>query len=187
MPKVVDHALRRRQIAEAVHRLIDAHGIDRVSLREVAAEAGVSMGLVQHYFTTKDEMLLLAMEHLHLRITERVGQVSGSPREVLRAAILELLPLDEVRRSEARIGTAYLARSVVAGDLARVLRDGLPFVLGFYAGVIGAIRPDLDAEREASALFAMAQGLVHPALIGYYGPEAVEAIVDGCLDRLFDG
>ncbi|MFI9552598.1 TetR/AcrR family transcriptional regulator [Nonomuraea endophytica] len=186
MPKVVDHALRRRQIAEAVHRLIDAHGIDGVSLREVAAEAGVSMGLVQHYFTTKDEMLLLAMDHLHLRITERIGEVHGTPREILRAGILELLPLDEARRTEARIGMAYLARSVVADDLAEVLRNGLPFVLGFYASVIRAVRPDLDAEQEASALFAMAQGLVHPALIGHYSPRAVETIVDRYLDRLLD-
>ncbi|WP_336206609.1 TetR/AcrR family transcriptional regulator [Nonomuraea sp. LPB2021202275-12-8] len=197
MPKIVDHEARRRHIAEAVHRLIDAKGMDGVSLREVASEAGVSMGMVQHYFATKDEMLLLALQHLNTRISIRVAAApdQDSPRALLRTGILELLPLDDNRRFEARVGTAFLARSVVldplASLLAGLLRTGLPYVLAFYADQIraaqtaGQIPARLDPLQEATILFAFAQGMVNPALIGHYAPDEVVAAVDYHLDRLF--
>ncbi|ADJ48081.1 TetR family transcriptional regulator [Amycolatopsis mediterranei S699] len=42
------------QIAEALQRLTTRAGLEGVSLRQVAAEAGMSMGSVQHYFTRVD-------------------------------------------------------------------------------------------------------------------------------------
>ncbi|MEV0823129.1 TetR/AcrR family transcriptional regulator [Nonomuraea rubra] len=194
MPKIVDHQARRLLIADAVHRIIDAKGMDSVSLREVAAEAGMSMGAVQYYFATKDEMLLVALEHLNARISLRVAAADQSdPLHLLRAGILEILPLDETRRFEARVGLAYLARSVVSAELGEAMRAGLPLVLEFYAGQIraaqarGQLAAGLDADQEASALLALAQGLGQPALIGLYPPEAVVALVDRHLARLAPG
>lgn len=191
MPKIVDHEARRRHVADAVQRLIDAKGLDSVSLREVAAEAGMSMGAVQHYFATKDEMLLLALEHLNTRISLRVAAAAeGSPLDVLRTAILELLPLDDTRRFEARIGLAFQARAVVSDPVAGVLRNGLPHVLAFYAGQIraaqaaGQLHTDLDADKEADILFTFALGMVNPTLIGHYTPEQVTAALDYHLTRL---
>lgn len=193
MPKIVDHETRRRHIADAVHRVIDAKGMHSVSLREVAAEAGMSMGAVQHYFATKDEMLTLALQHLNTRITARVAAAAhdGTPFGLLRVALLELLPLDEERRFEARVGLAFLARSVVSEPLAALLRAGLPIVLDFYAGQLraaqaaGQVAADVDAAKEADMLFALAQGLVNPVLIGHYTAADAEAIVDHQLGRLF--
>lgn len=71
--QAVDHDARRRLIAEALWRVASRHGLDAVSLRHVAAEAGVSMGLVQHYFTTKEDMLRFALETIGERVTQRIG------------------------------------------------------------------------------------------------------------------
>ncbi|MFG1947023.1 TetR/AcrR family transcriptional regulator [Nonomuraea sp. NPDC048826] len=192
MPKIVDHEARRQHIAEAVHRVIDAQGMDRVSLREVAAEARVSMGQVQHYFATKDEMLVTALRHLNTRITRRVAAVGPStPRALLRVGTLELLPLDDERRFEARVGLAFLARAAVSPSLAALLREGLPHVLAFYAAQIraaqttGQIPATADPDREATILFAFAQGMVSPTLIGHYTTGEVVAAVDYHLSRLF--
>ncbi|MEV0385914.1 TetR/AcrR family transcriptional regulator [Nonomuraea sp. NPDC050643] len=191
MPRTVDHQARRLQIADAVHRIIDAKGMDSVSLREVAAEAGMSMGAVQYYFATKDEMLLVALEHLNARIRLRVAAAGqGSPLDLLRVGLLEVLPLDETRRFEARIGLAFLARSVVSEELARLFQAGLPYVVGFYADQIraaqaaGEVAAELDADQEGRVLFALAQGLGQPTLIGHYTPEAAVAAVDYHLARL---
>ena len=40
-------------------------------MREVAAEAGVSLRLVQYYFGTKEELLLAAMQHLAVQFGGR--------------------------------------------------------------------------------------------------------------------
>ncbi|MEV0614225.1 TetR/AcrR family transcriptional regulator [Nonomuraea sp. NPDC050404] len=191
MPKIVNHRARRLQITEAVHRIIDAKGIDSVSLREVAAEAGMSMGAVQYYFATKDDMLRAALEQLNVRNSLRVAaDDEGDPLRLLRMAILELLPLDETRRFEARIGLAFLARAVVSDELAELFRAGLPLVLEFYADQIraaqatGQLAAELDADKEADVLFGFAHWLAHATLLGHYSPQAAVTLVDHHLARL---
>ena len=61
----VDHEQRRREIATAVWRIAAERGLDSVSMREVAAEAGVSLRLVQYYFETKHNLLVLSLRYLH--------------------------------------------------------------------------------------------------------------------------
>ncbi|MGI5338090.1 TetR/AcrR family transcriptional regulator [Streptomyces sp. CA-181903] len=76
MPKRVDHEERRRLIAEALWRIASSRGLEGASLRDVAAEAGISLGQLQHYFSGKDEMLVFALEHIsalaEARIRERI-------------------------------------------------------------------------------------------------------------------
>ena len=48
-------------------------GLDQVSIREVAAEAGVSVGTVQYYCRSKDEMLEMAFRHILDRMSARVA------------------------------------------------------------------------------------------------------------------
>ena len=71
MVKQVDHAARRRAIADALWRVVAREGFEGVSLRHVAAEAGVSMGMVQHYFHTKEQMLLFALDSMEERVGAR--------------------------------------------------------------------------------------------------------------------
>ncbi|MFI6180337.1 TetR family transcriptional regulator C-terminal domain-containing protein [Nonomuraea sp. NPDC051191] len=86
---------------------------------------------------------------------------------------------------------AFLARSVVAEPLAALLRAGLPIVLDFYAGQLraaqaaGQVAADVDAVMEAAMLFAFAQGLVNPIVIGHYTAEDAAALVEHQLGRLF--
>jgi AcrR family transcriptional regulator len=71
VPKRVDHEERRRQIADALLRTAATRGLHATGMREVAAEAGVSLRLVQYYFGTKEELLLAAMQHLAVQFAER--------------------------------------------------------------------------------------------------------------------
>ncbi|MEV4222220.1 TetR/AcrR family transcriptional regulator [Nonomuraea sp. NPDC049725] len=196
MPKIVDHDARRRHIAEAVHRVIHDKGMESVSLREVAAEAGVSMGTVQYYVTTKDQMLLLALERLASWIGERVAAVAArqsTPLDVLRATVLELLPLDEERSYLNRIGLAFQASSMVSENQAAAMRAGYASLLSYLAGQIraaqaaGQLAAHLDAGKEASILYAFAQGIVNATLVGHYTPEDVAALLDHQLARLVAG
>ena len=74
MPKRVDHAERRRQIIEAVCRITVKGGLAAATFREVAAEAGVSVRLVQYYFGTKDELMLSTQRHVAERATARINE-----------------------------------------------------------------------------------------------------------------
>ena len=87
-------------------------------MREVAAEAGVSLPVVQYYFTTKDNLLLRALPYLGEQLWGRVQQMlhplggtGADPRQVLEATLYAILPTDEQSR---RITLAYNAYQTLA-------------------------------------------------------------------------
>ena len=197
MPKQVDRHARRRLIAEALWRVALRQGLEDVSLRHVAAEAGVSMGMVQHYFVTKDQLLLFALATLNERVTRRVGErIAGladqsSPRSLVLSVLLEMLPLDEQRHADAVVGFAFVAQATVRPTVAVVLRESVAQLQGFVATQIHHARegrltqPVVDPEREAAALLALVDGLAMQSLIGIRSPETALTILDEHLDRLF--
>jgi AcrR family transcriptional regulator len=107
VPKIVDHEERRRELAEALWRVIVASGPHAVSIRSVAAEAGLSPGALRHYFQTREELLVFAMDLSEERVIRRVREHSRTLDPELpmveRAAVFaeQLLPLDQTRRAES--------------------------------------------------------------------------------------
>lgn len=196
MPKRVDPVQRRRSIAEAVFRVTADRGVEAVSLRDVAAEAGVSLGMVQHYFRTKDEMLLFALDHMRARVAGRLQEhlahlPNATPRDVIRAVLTQLLPMGEDARAEAVVSVGFYCRAAVNPVYAAALREGLQGMLDIITQHLttarnhGCTHPDLNAEREAEILFWFAHGLVGPLLVGLYTPQAAESLLDNHLDRVF--
>lgn len=196
MPRRVDHEERRQQIADAVCRLLGRSGPEAVSLRHVAAEAGVSMGRVQHYFSTKEEMLLFAFRTLSARVEARIGAAvadAGSPprpRVVLRALLTQMLPLGEQGRLEAPVWVAFLGKAVVEPGLAAPFADDGRRLVEFVAGQIraaqeaGAADPELDPTHEARALLALVDGLMLHVLVGQADEATATATLDRQLDRI---
>lgn len=199
MPKQVDHEARRQRIADAVCRLAARRGLGEVSLRHVAAEAGVSMGQVQHYFTTKDEMLLFAFGTLSARVERRLGTAVaalGQPptiRAQLRALLVAMVAADANSRFEAPLWVAFLARAIVEPDLAGPLREGGAALVDFASDRLraaqdaGEVAVSLDPELEAGALFALADGLMIRTLLDPDSAAAALATLDYHLDRVFGG
>ena len=74
MPKIVDHDAQRETFARAAMRLMARHGLEGVTMRAVAAEAGLSYGSLFHYFDSKDALLLHAVDYLTGQQTRRVNE-----------------------------------------------------------------------------------------------------------------
>jgi AcrR family transcriptional regulator len=196
VPKQVDADERRRQLSEAVFQVIEQRGAEAVSLRDVAAQAGVSMGQVQHWFRTKDAMLLFALGHMRDRVNARLAaRVAAlpdpSPRQVVRAAGLEMLPLSPQSRQEACVNLAFFNRAVVDEHYASLLREGFLRLFDVSATQLalaragGDVRPGIDVGHESAALLCLVQGLVGPLLVGALTPERARELLDGALDRIF--
>ena len=201
MPKRVDHDERRRQIADALLRTAATRGLHAAGMREVAAEAGVSLRLVQYYFGTKEELLLAGMQHLAARFGERAmtrirrtketgGQ--ASPRDVIAAILAEALPADDERRTFNVVYTAYLALSLTDPALAVApLAKNSNTVIDVIAAQLRAAQTagdtpaHLNADAEALGLLAMSHGLGLNVLADPCSAERVQAVIDYHLDRLF--
>ncbi|SCL18351.1 transcriptional regulator, TetR family [Micromonospora rhizosphaerae] len=194
MPKRVDHRERRRLIADALMRVAAEHGLEAVSLRHVATEAGVSSGMVQHYFRTKDEMMTFALsvvrEHSEARVTRAVAALGDdpSPRTLLRTMLAELLPLDEVRRADGRVALAFLAYTAVRPTVAAALHQETAGMLAFIAGQVragqlaGTADRRVDPDRAAVGLLAVMEGLGMYLLGGHIPAETALGALDAQLD-----
>jgi len=197
VPKQVDHAARRAEIAEALTRLTATRGLEGVSLRHVAAEAGMSMGLVQHYFKTKDEMLLFAIERRSQLYEEGIkarlesGEVSSTPKAILRAIVAEILPLDERRRGDWLMGVAFFIRSISDPSFGTALTEGVPQLFELFAVLIrqgqdaGDVDKSADAMHESTVLWALADSQGTNIVMKHRTPDEAMSTVDYYLDRLF--
>lgn len=197
MPRQVDHDLRRRHIAQAVWRLATRGGLEQVTLRQVATEAGVSARLLQYYFGTRGQLLLGALEILNTEAEQRARErltSSGEPpstRTVVRGVLLELLPLDEERRNRHLVYAAYFVRFLTDPDLAEAARNEPHALENLVAGLItqgrqlGEVAPHIAPTAEAAFLVAAAEGLQAGVLLGQHTPERAVALIDHQLDRIF--
>ncbi len=196
MPRQVDREERRRALAEAVFAIIAERGFEKVSLRDVAREAGVSMGAVQHWFSTKDELLRFALDHMRGRVTgrlqDRLGHLTApSRRDLVEAALEVMLPVDEAGRQEACVNVAFVGLATVDPRYADLLRAGYQRLVDASraqlraAAEAGELAAGLDPDGEAVALYFLAQGLVGPLLVGMLTPDEARAVLHGRLDQLF--
>ncbi|GAA2358025.1 hypothetical protein GCM10009854_40480 [Saccharopolyspora halophila] len=82
--------LRRDQIMAATERLIAEQGFDALRLRDVAKLAGVSIGTIQHYFDTRDNLVLETLAAASWRRAEEftsLGAGSADPAERTQALL----------------------------------------------------------------------------------------------------
>ncbi|MEV6269700.1 TetR family transcriptional regulator C-terminal domain-containing protein [Kribbella sp. NPDC051936] len=176
MPKIVDHAARREEIAEALWRVVRRDGIRAASVRTIAAEAGWSASAVRYYFPDQDGLLSFAMDLVSRRVTERVAaiQPKGSATTIALRYLEEALPLDAERRAEFDVWMAFMAQAQAesgAGGLRAhvdTVHDGLRQLCESLLNALaedGALQDDLDVRREAERLHALIDGLALHAAI----------------------
>jgi AcrR family transcriptional regulator len=194
VPKLVDHDLRRAEIAQAVFRLVEARGLEALTIRDVAVEAGWSTGVLAHYFQDKDELLAFAFVRVAERIRQRVDAIppTDDPFERLRAGLLELVPLDDGRRSECQIWFGFLGRALARPGLAAVQsalyaewRERLELAIT-EAKEAGLLRADLRPADEAAELAALVDGLSLQALFApdEIDPDRLRRLVEARLEQL---
>ncbi|MFB9392318.1 TetR/AcrR family transcriptional regulator [Streptomyces coeruleoprunus] len=98
-----DHEARRRDVSEAVWRVLAAHGFGGLTLRAVAAELGATTGLLTHYFPAKRDLVAYALDLLAERTAARPRPSGGHGLAALRTALLGVLPLTAEAAASNRI------------------------------------------------------------------------------------
>ncbi|MFN4140452.1 TetR/AcrR family transcriptional regulator [Aestuariivirga sp.] len=101
MPKIIDHEQRRHDIALAACRAINRHGLDTVTLAQIAREAGSTTGMLAHYFDTKWDVILAALRLMHDRLESRMAKRIASQDGNLTELLADTLPIGSERRAEA--------------------------------------------------------------------------------------
>lgn len=167
MPLIVDHDARRREVAHIAARLIAARGLEGVSVREIAREAGCSTAVVSHYFRSKRELLLAtyrqAMEETIARARRRRERGGG-----LQCCLEAILPLDRRRRDNWKIWFAFwgmaMADPPFMAEQQRSGREARHLVAELIAGTSGEGNFDMAArDMQARRLLVTVAGLATQA------------------------
>jgi betaine-aldehyde dehydrogenase len=182
---------RRRQLVEVTIDSLAELGYVGTTLAQIAARAGVSPGLVAHYFGDKDGLLDAAFRALARRVGNqvraRLRQVS-TPRGRIQAVIDANLAPEEF---EQRTGTAWLAfwgQVLQVKSLERVQSVYQRRTLSNLRSALKKLVPPDEAQRLASMIAAMIDGVwLRAALSGWREADSesaralLTAFVDGRL------
>jgi len=169
VPKIVDHEERRAEYVDALWRLVSREGAGAISVRSLAAEAGVSPSNVVHYLPSRAAMLAAAMRQLLAESRDRVAALEGRRPEVdldtATEMVLVAIPDSPKRRRQTEVWLLLLAEREVSADAAEVLaelqrevragiRDGVDLLAD-----AGLLAPGRDRDLEAARLHTLIDGL----------------------------
>jgi len=197
MPKIVDPETRRTAVADALFRLAAREGLHRVSLRTVAAEAGLNVGSVRHYFENQAELMRFAMRSMIDRVSARLEQrveALGDPsrlppperRTAATELLCELLPLDDIRRAETTVFLEFVTAARTDPSLADLAAEAAAGTRALARRVVQPSEVE-DLELEVRRLTALLDGLsfdgvLHPDSLS---PTQAAAVVRAHLDELW--
>jgi len=168
MPARGDHDARRRDVSEAVWRVLAARGFGGLTLRAVAAEMGASTGLLTHYFPSKKALVAHALDVADERTATRPIRDAPAPGlPALRAALLDVLSLTPDAAAMNRVWVGSWDVSLADPDLAARQKDR-------YDGWRGRLRPhvaeavargELPASRDVDDVVASAAAFGHGLVV----------------------
>ena len=121
MPKIVDHAQRRDEIALIACRVVAEHGFDQASMVRIAREAGYTTGMLAHYFDSKQDIIIAALRLILRRIDERLSRpAEHATRPDLLDLLLEALPVDAHRHVECAFWITFWGQVTADKRLKRI-------------------------------------------------------------------
>lgn len=183
-------ASRSTQILEAAARVIARRGVRGLRVEELAAEAGVSTGLIYYHFKDRTGILRHTLEFINERAERYTaaraeGGAPLSPREELdEALLLEFQDSPEVRENSTAWGelrASAVFDPALREDLARATLVWVQDV----AGLLGRVRPLVPAASLAAAaerLTALLEGLSMRWLSGGLSLEHARGLVREAVD-----
>lgn len=166
MPKLIDKAARERWVGEAAWRVVVRDGITKLSVRNVAAEAGMTAGSLRYLFPMQETLRAYVLDLVRQKVVDRIAatQPLTSIRQTVDSYFSQLLPLDAERRVEMEV---FLSVGVLAFTdpllrpayerAHRDLQEGCRQILALLA--TDPRYGELDPEAETARTHAIIDGL----------------------------
>lgn len=164
---------RRELIMNATRALVAEEGADKVKLRSVAARAGVSVGTLQHYFVTRDELL---RETFRFHAREVVDSIQRTAQHADPWSRIEAMILNTVRSPDYHLRCVLWVEFAAAAARDRELRELMvrayatwraPLLDAIHTGTAaGSLKPRMTPESVATNLLALIDGYELALAIG---------------------
>ena len=123
MPRIVDHDVRRTELAAAACKAILRHGIDGLKLTDVGKEADVTTGTITHYFADKNSLMLAALEYAWNSTKERLCARLNEDEINGLEFFSEVLPINNENRTAIVVWYQFWLRGLNNQTLASRRRE----------------------------------------------------------------
>lgn len=154
---------RRDDLISAALELVAEGGPRAATVRAISEKAGVTAGLIRHYFASKEELTRAAYTRLMGRMTEQ------------SAAVLETAPDDAVTRLSLFI-TAAVSPPVLDAE-----------AVGLWAAFVHDVRRDVDMREVHSATYLAFRNLLQSLIAALPDPPADPRRAAIAINGLIDG
>lgn len=164
MPKVGMQPIRRSQLIHATLEAVDQVGLGDASIALIARLAGVSNGIISHYFQDKNGLLEATMRHLMTALSKAVGErrkvlKDDEPRSRLRAIIEGNFDSSQVNGPAMKTWLAFWAASMHQPSLRRLQRINDHRLYSNLCCEFRRVLPHVEARAAARGLAALIDGL----------------------------
>ncbi|RPE81629.1 transcriptional regulator BetI [Vulcaniibacterium tengchongense] len=163
MPKRGIQPVRREQLIRATYATIDQVGLADATVAQIAHAAGLSAGIVSHYFGDKNGLLNAAMRQilrdLKAAVARYRGRADDTPRAQLRAIVDGNFDQTQTNRTAMRVWLTFWAASMHQPELARLQRANDHRLYSNLCWQFRRVLPPERARAAARGLAAMIDGL----------------------------
>ncbi len=171
--KKVDHDSRRLEVAAAAAKLIAEKGMEGLTTRALATAMGCSIGVLSHYFSSKDDIVLAAFRWADTRIDGRMQEVlvKNPTLDGFIPLIRAGLPLDEESDMEWRVRFNLYAHNLVSSSSLSEQVEKLSGFRRLMNELIatcqdnGVIRKDIASEQITNVAFDLVIGAAQNLLM----------------------
>ncbi len=171
----VDHDSRREEVAAAAARLIAEQGLDALTTRALAKQLGCSIGVLSHYFNSKEDIVIAAFNWADLRIDARMQEAMLGGDDLSLDAFIPLiqagLPLDAESDLEWRVRFNLYNFALTHRNSLKAQGEKIRHFRALMTGLIeqlqktGKVRRDIDARQITNAAFDLAMGAAQHLLM----------------------
>ncbi len=155
--------VRRAALIEATLACLKREGRDGLAARRIGAEAGISIGLINHYFPSKDDLVAAAYETLadrQLAMLQAAAGTGADPQGRLRAFVAAFFGPEVLDREVLRAWIVFWAMAFDSGAVRAVHERSNGRFQATLAALLAAAREDVpDSASEATELSALLDGL----------------------------
>lgn len=162
MPRVGVEDLRRRQLIAATITSIHEQGFANATISRISKNAGMSGGIVAHYFDDKAGLLAATMRKLAqdlLAETVRRLRAAETPEQRIDAVILANFSPEQSEPETVSAWLAFWAEARNAPALWRIQKINERRLLSNLRHAFKQLLPDDEARTAAAGLAAMIEGL----------------------------
>ncbi|MEC9462825.1 MAG: TetR family transcriptional regulator C-terminal domain-containing protein [Pseudomonadota bacterium] len=134
---------RRKDLIAATLDSISEHGLEGATVRDIAARAGVTGGLIRHYFAGKDEMVQAAYREMLAGMTgtavDAMAEAGDDPRQRLHDFIVANVSPPIADPKALSLWAAFIGRVRSDEELARIHRENYLVFIAILEDLVQAV------------------------------------------------